>query len=98
MAYPFGEAPTLGAFVEKAQEYGAEVRHTPTIADGPNGPIRFACLWIDANRFAPLPDSSYDSSLAPDMVDQMARRLGIPTREFWPGFEGFGWREDEGTD
>ena len=88
MAFPFGEAPTLREFVEKAKGFGVDVRQAPVI-DGPEGPIRFAYLWIDAQRFVPLPDMSYDERLAPDMVDHLARRLQISTESFWEGFRGF---------
>lgn len=94
MPFPFGPAPTLGELVEKAVAFGAQVRHSPTVMTGPNGPVRFSYLWIDPQRFAPLPDMGYGDALAPDMVDYLARRLNIPTEEFWPGFSGFGSEED----
>ena len=95
MAFPFGPAPTLGEFIARAAAFGAEVRHSPVVANGPNGPIRFAYLWIDPSHFAPLPDMGYGEALAPHMVDYLARRLGIATAEFWPGFSGFDSDPDE---
>lgn len=89
MSYPFGSAPTLREFIARAEAFGAHIRHSPVVADGPNGPIRFAYLWIDAHHFFPLPDMSYDEALAPDMVSHFSRRLGIATEEFWQGFRGF---------
>lgn len=88
MAFPFGKAPTLGEFIEKAKTHGVEVKHCPVV-DGPQGPVRFSYLWIDADRFVPLPDLSNEDRLAPDLVDHLARRLKIDTSEFWPGFTGF---------
>jgi hypothetical protein len=93
---PFGEQPTLRDFIEKAQELGAELKQSPTVMDGPNGPVRFAYLWFDADRFVPLPNLSYDEHLPPDVVDHMARRrLKLPTEEFWPGFTGYGFADDD---
>jgi hypothetical protein len=95
LAFPWGPAPSLGEFIEKARAYGAEVRHSPHVLEGPGGPVRFSYLWIDSERFAPLPDLSNDGILAPDMVDYLARRLKVPTSEFWPGFTGFPDPDDE---
>ena len=97
MSFPFGPAPTLGEVIARAEAFGAEVRHSPVIATGPNGPIRFSYLWIDRDHFVPLPDLSYSEPLAPDMVSHFARRLGIATEEFWPGFRGFD-ADDESED
>jgi hypothetical protein len=90
VAYPFGEAPTLGSFIERARDFGASVRHSAAVVEGPGGRVRFAYLWIDSERFVELPNMSVDARLSPDMVDYMARRLRISTDEFWPGFSGFG--------
>lgn len=51
--------------------------------------MRFTYLWIDNDHFVPLPDMAEDARVAPDMVDHIARKLGIPTKEFMPGFDGF---------
>lgn len=95
MSFPFGPAPTLGEFVAKATQHGVSVKHNPAVIDGPNGSVRFSYLWIDTNRFAPLPDMGYDEPLAPDMVGYLARRPGIAVSEFWPGFDGFNDPNDE---
>lgn len=96
MAYPFSQAPTLREFIDraKAQPYNAELKHTATIGYGPKGPVRFTYLWIDSDHFVPLPDMPEDGRLAPDIVDHFARRLGIPTKVFMEGFEGF--QDDQG--
>lgn len=95
MPVPFGKAPTLREFIETARGLGAELRHSPTVIEGPNGPVRFAYLWIDETRFVALPDMSYEEQLAPDMVDLWARRrLKLPTEAFWPGFTGYGFADD----
>ena len=96
MPVPFGEAPSLRDFIEKAKSLGAELRHSPTVMEGPRGPVRFAYLWIDSERFVPLPDMGYEERLAPDMVDHMARRrLKLPTEDFWPGFTGYGFADND---
>ena len=88
MAYPNGPAPTLGEFIEKAEAYGAEVRHTAFV-QAPTGPISFSYLWINDARFVELPEISYGAPLGPGKVVQMARRLQLDADIFWPGIQGF---------
>ena len=42
--------PTLGEFIERAKRFGVKRKHTPTIADGPRGPVRFYYLQRQAGQ------------------------------------------------
>lgn len=95
---PLPPFPTLGEFIEKAKEFGAEIKHVPAITEGPEGPVRFSYLWIDGERFAEIPNLPIDTRIPPDTIDRLARRLKIPAKNFWPPIEAFGWDKDDETD
>jgi len=41
--------PTLGEFIEGAKRLGVRLKHSPTLAEGPKGPVRFYYLQREEN-------------------------------------------------
>ena len=49
--------PTLGQFIERVKKFGVTYHHTPNLADGPRGPVRFYYLKRrDKVQVVMLPD------------------------------------------
>jgi len=40
----FSESVTLGEFIRRAKELGVQLRHSPSLAEGPKGLVRFYYL------------------------------------------------------
>jgi hypothetical protein len=75
--------PTLGEFIERAKRFGVRRKHTPKIADGPRGAVRFYYLQRRAGEpFVVLDDMPDNARLTPNQVRSYCRVLGLPPEDF----------------
>lgn len=78
--------PTLGEFIERAKRFGVKRKQTPTITDGPRGPVRFYYLQRQAGQpFVVLDDMPNSARLTPNQVRSYCRVLGLPPEDFGLG-------------
>jgi len=76
--------PTLGEFIERLRtKYGVQKKHTPTLTEGPLGPVRFYYLQRE-NRtpFVVLPSLRNDARLDRKTVVNWCDCFDIPLDEF----------------
>ena len=74
--------PTLGEFIERTKKLGVNLKHTPDLAEGPKGPIRF--YYLQRREFAPfvvLPDLRQDRRLERDTVENWCKALELPSED-----------------
>jgi hypothetical protein len=77
--------PSLGEFIEGAKRLGVRLKHTPTLAEGPKGPVRFYYLQReDGAPFVVLPDLRQDRRLELDRatVENWCEALNLPKEDF----------------
>jgi len=75
--------PTLGEFIEGAKRLGVRLKHSPTLAEGPKGPVRFYDLQReDGTPFVILPDLRQDRRLERATVENWCKTLNLPEEDF----------------
>lgn len=76
--------PTLGEFIERVRaKFGVTQKHTPTLTEGPLGPIRFYYLQREEGTpFQVLPNLRNDARLERKTVIDWCDLFGIPIDEF----------------
>jgi hypothetical protein len=77
MAFPWGQLPTLGQFVDRAKTLGC--RELSVIVNGPSGPITSRILVGPSGKPIPLPIISSGARLTPLQVGALERQLSIST-------------------
>ena len=78
--------PTLGEFIERVERFGIRVKHSPALAEGPRGPIRFYYLQRgDGTPFVVLPDLRQERRLARETVETWCKTLVLPGEDFGLG-------------
>ena len=79
----FSESVTLGEFIRRAEELGVQLRHSPSLAEGPKGPLRFYYLTRGDDRpFVVLPDLRDDRRLEPATILNWCETLDLPKEDF----------------
>ncbi len=79
----FSEMPTLGQFIERVKKFGVTYHHTPDLAEGPRGPVRFYYLKrSDKVQVVMLPNVSHETRLQRHVVEAWCRTFDIPLDEF----------------
>lgn len=79
----FSEMPTLGQFIERVKKFGVTYHHTPDLAEGPRGPVRFYYLKRrDKVQVVMLPTVSHEIRLQRHVVEAWCRTFDIPLDEF----------------
>jgi hypothetical protein len=80
MAQPFGGHPTFARLKERLQELNCETQKLDGTLVGPDGE---KTVWFAVNKgtgaFVVLPDLPDDEHLAPSVIGNIERRLGIET-------------------
>ena len=75
--------PTLGQFIEWVKKFGVTYHHTPDLAQGPRGPVRFYYLKRrDMVQVVMLPNVSHETRLQRHVVETWCRTFDIPLDEF----------------
>lgn len=79
MAYPFAKMPTLKEFINSAKAQGWEERVADRIVQGHKGPTRARYLIRSepGTPIAILPEIDDDERLAPTVLSNLVRLLGI---------------------
>jgi len=79
----FSESVTLGEFIRRAKEFGVQLRHSPSLAAGPKGLVRFYYLTRGDDRpFVVLPDLRDDRRLEPATILNWCETLDLPKEDF----------------
>ena len=82
-AYPFAQMPSLGEFVERAQEaYECQLRRSVMHAKGPGGEGHLSVLHRPGVNSVVLPDVAEDVRLSLHTLRSLCARLNIPPAEF----------------
>jgi hypothetical protein len=75
--------PTLGEFARRVRRFGIRLKHTPTLGEGPRGPVRFYYLQrTNGGPLVVIPDMRNDERLKYEVVVAWCRVLDIPLDEF----------------
>lgn len=78
MSFPFGGHPTLNDYLAEASRHGCKLTKT-TIADEAERPCALYILEREGRHLL-IADTALEERLAPTMVGQYDRRLGIQSK------------------